>query len=294
MLAFWSDARINDGKNSPMIDKNLEKLHNVELELLRAVLDIFEKYHITYYVIGGTLLGAVRHKGFIPWDDDIDFAVPRDDYRRLISVMESVSSPIVGMHYYKREPQLYYYPIRLYHKCYAIRDVREKDKESNPWIDVIPMDGMPDGAVKHKTFRYKMLYYRFLLGLHYSDRLRDIKRSLPERMIIKFAQITHIGKLVDPTKIKDKIDRLLSSNRIEDCKMAGTCMGAYFFHEFVPKEYFGRGCMLPFESLQVCGPERTHEYLTHMFGNYMELPPENERVTHFDGNIRKIDESDGN
>ena len=269
-------------------DEILAQLHSVETELLAEAVRIFDENDIRYYVIGGTLLGAVRHKGFIPWDDDIDVAVPRNDYVRLISLMQHMDNEIVGMHYYRDEPDLYYYPIRLFHRQYVIRDPREKDKDSNPWIDILPIDGLPDGYFGRKIFKFRMMYYRLLLGLHYSDRLRDIKRSLPERIVIRFAQTTGIGSRVDPTKVKDRIDRLLVSHPIGKCAYMGTCMGAYFFREFVPEEYFGNGTAVTFEGLTVRGPEQTDLYLRHMYGDYMELPPEEERVVHIYGDIRRI------
>ena len=266
----------------------LNKLHEAETELLKEAVRIFKENNIRYYVIGGTLLGAVRHKGFIPWDDDIDIAVPRKDYVRMIDLMHGLDDPILGMHYYRDEPELYYYPVRLFHRKYAIRDPRDKERDSNPWIDVLPIDGLPDGGIRKAFFRMRMLYYRFLLGLHYSGNLRDIRRSLPERMIIRFAQVTGIGRRVDPTRVKDRIDRLLSSNGAENCAYAGTCMGAYFFREFVPVEYFGSGTTVTFEGLTVTGPEQTDNYLRHMYGDYMQLPPEEDRVVHIYGDIRRI------
>lgn len=270
-------------------ENKLDELHRVETELLAETVKLFEKHDIKYYAIGGTLLGAIRHGGFIPWDDDIDLAVPREEYVRLIEIMRHEENPIVGMKYYRDEPQLYYYPMRLVHKGYITDDPRDVTGKCNPWIDVFPIDGWTEGKIGGRIFKAKMMTYRLLLALHYSDNLRDIKRSKIERIIIKTAQITHIGKLINPTKVKDKIDKTLSANKISKCHIVGTCMGAYFFHEFVPRSYFGEGTTVTFEGIEVKAPVKVHKYLTHMYGNYMELPPEDKRIIHVSGEITKVE-----
>ena len=259
---------------------NLRKLQLVEKDVLKRFIEICEKNSIQYYIIGGTLIGAVRHNGFIPWDDDIDIAVPRKDYNRLIHVMDNLDDDIIDMKYYKKDESLYYYPIKIVHKNYKIKEPRVKEGYANPWIDILPIDGLPNSKMKSKIFKWKMLYYRLLLGLHYVDNLREIKRKKFEKVIISFGRVTHIGKLINPTKIKDKIDKTLSRNSIDECEVVGTCMGAYFFHEFVPKKFFGNGRKVEFEGLEVKAPEKIDAYLTHMYGDYMKLPPNEKQVAH--------------
>ena len=77
-----------------------------------------------------------------------------------------------------------------------------------------------------------------------------------------------------------KISITLSANNMDDSELSGTCMGAYYFHEFTKTEYFGVGTDILFEGLMVRAPEKIDEYLTHMYGNYMELPPVEKRISH--------------
>jgi len=260
-----------------MKDDQLEKLHRIELDLLKRFVEICDKNNICYYIIGGTLLGAVRHGGFIPWDDDIDVAVPRKDYYRLIRIMRKTVDDEIGLLYYRDDHDLYFYPAKVISKKYHIQDVRMKDGYSYPWIDVLPIDGRPDGPIKYRLFKLRMDFCRLLLGLYYIDNLRNINRSLPQRIVITAGKILRIGKLVNPTKVKDKIDKILSSNRIEDCSRIGTCMGAYYFHEFVPKDMFGKGSKIKFCDLEVNAPEKIDPYLTHMYGDYMTPPAKKDR-----------------
>ena len=269
----------------------IKTLHDAERELLIEVLELFERHSIDYFAIGGTLLGAVRNKGFIEWDDDIDLAVPRESYVRLIQVMNEAESEneLVGMEYYKNDPELYFYPVRIVNKKYIITDSRLKDRDSHPWIDILPVDAWPEGAISGRVFKLKMLWYRFLLGLHYSDNLRDKKRSSMEKLIIGFAHVTHVGRLIDPTKVKDKIDKTLSEANYKKHKVAGTCMGAYFFKEFVPVSYFGDGSIVEFEGIDLKAPQKVDKYLKHIYGSDYMIPLQNgDSNMHTDGQIRKV------
>ena len=258
----------------------LRKLQLVELEILQRFIQLCQKNNLTYYIIGGSLIGAVRHGGFIPWDDDIDIAVPRKDYKQLIDILRKEEDDILGLGYYKDDPDLYYYPIRIFHKKYKIKEPRVKNGYSHPWIDILPLDGSPNSKVGMYLFEQKMLFYRGLLGLHYVNHLRNKNRNALEKLIIGFGKATNIGKLINPTKIKDKIDAELERHPIDNSNVIGTCMGAYFFHEFVPKEMFGKGSTVVFEGMDVNAPEKVDAYLTHMYGDYMQLPPEEKRVAH--------------
>ena len=259
---------------------SLKKLQTLEIEILKEFIQVCKENDITYYIIGGTLIGAIRHGGFIPWDDDIDIAVPREDYKKLISILRNHNSDILGLGYYKDDQDLYYYPIRVFNKKYKIKEPRTKQGYSHPWIDILPLDGSPNSKIGMRLFKYKMLWYRLLLGLHYVDNLRDKKRGILEKFVIGFGKVTHIGRWINPTKIKDRIDCELESHSIESSDVIGTCMGAYFFHEFVPKEMFGKGATVGFEGIEVNAPEQVDAYLTHMYGEYMKMPPEEKRVAH--------------
>lgn len=260
-------------------DGTLRQLQEIEIKLFQRLIKICESNSLQYYIIGGTLLGAVRHGGFIPWDDDIDIAMPRHDYKKLIQIMRNNRTPETEMRWYKENERIYYYPIKIVDARYKVRDARADSGYSNPGIDILPLDGKPDNKVEATIFTLKMYWYRFLLGLHYIDNIRSMKRPLYQWAIIKMAKLVKIGKLINPTIVKDRIDSELSSHSIDNCRIVGTCMGAYFFHEFVPKEYFGNGTQIAFEGILARAPERIDVYLKHMYGDYMMLPPEEKRVS---------------
>ena len=157
--------------------ESLEKLHIIEAEILERFAKLCKDNDINYYIIGGTLIGAVRHGGFIPWDDDIDIAMPRKDYVRLIDVMHEIEDDVLGMDYYRDNPELYFYPVRITNKKYKIKEPRNKAGYANPWMDILPIDGLPDNKIRQGVFVIRLYLYRALLGMHYVDNLRDIKRT---------------------------------------------------------------------------------------------------------------------
>ena len=95
-------------------------------------------------------------------------------------------------------------------------------------MDILPIDGLPDNKIRQVVFVIRLYLYRALLGMHYVDNLRDIRRAKIQKAIIGFSKVTHIGKAINPTKVKDKIDKLLSSNPMEKCKCLEPVWGISF------------------------------------------------------------------
>ena len=127
----------------------LEELHQIETDILTAIDEICRKENIRYYLAGGTLLGAVRHKGFIPWDDDIDIAMPRDDYERFLKVMRKGAHPyykILALEYKEDYPYTF---AKVVDTRTRLQEEIGKDlPEMGVFIDIFPLDGMGDDRDK--------------------------------------------------------------------------------------------------------------------------------------------------
>ncbi len=259
---------------------DIRRVQLIQLELLKQFVNICDKHDIPYYLIGGTLIGAVRHHGFIPWDDDIDIAVQRKDYDRLIPILQrELPAPLIPEHYSVTKGYTEY----LLH----ITDPREKitvekvkDIESGVYIDVLPIDGIPSKKPQALLYKFNILKFRALAGFKNIDVIRDKDRSFAEKVLIAFGRIVPVGKLIDLKKVREKTDRYVRRFSYDRCRMVGTIFGNYGFHETVPKKYFGKGSKVTFEGTEFNAPEMVHEYLTHMYGDYMTLPPEEERKGH--------------
>ncbi len=263
---------------------NMDLLHQVDLDIAKAVVSVCDKHNLTYYMLGGSMLGAIRHKGFIPWDDDIDFGMPRDDYEKFLELAPQELPGYLKMVNYRNDPNYMYYITRILDTQTKVIEERigNESKYTNASIDIFPIDGTPNNSLLRKIYFFRVLYHRALMSLCYKDSIdRKRKRSKKERLLLWVMEKIPVEKLTTPYKQKCKIDKLLRSQPIEGAKYIGNIMGAYRTKEIVPAEYYGEGAMYPFEDTQFRGLAMYHEYLSYTYGDYMQLPPEDSRKTHF-------------
>lgn len=267
-----------------MSNANIELLHQVDVDIAKEVLRICEKHGLKYYMLGGTMLGAIRHKGFIPWDDDIDLGMPRNDYERFLEIAPQELASHLKLVNYRTDPNYMYYITRILDTETTVIEERigNDNKYTHASIDIFPIDGTPNNAILRKIYYFRVMYHRALMSLCYKDSIdRKRKRSKKEKLLLWVMEHIPVDKLTTPYKQKCKIDKLLRKQKVEGSKYIGNIMGAYRTREIVPAEYYGQGAMYPFEDIQMRGLSMYDEYLTYTYGDYMQLPPEESRKTHF-------------
>ena len=261
----------------------LKTLQAIELENLRMLMEICEKNHLRYYLIGGSLLGAMRHKGFIPWDDDIDVGLPRPDYNRFVQIAKDYLPAHMDIRTMTSDPN---------YKCYFTRLINNKKKiywdhgqytaVIGVWMDVFPLDGLPKNPLLRKlqVFRVKLnkALYKFT-QIDYVSTNRT-NRPFSERVLIRFAQLTRIGRLLNADKRLQKLDRALQRYDYDASAYAWNFSGCYGKREIVPHIQLGGSRTAEFEGMQVSIPEAAEDYLTSIYGDYMKLPPEDQRRSH--------------
>ena len=263
---------------------NIEFLHKVDMDIVKSVVQICDTHGLKYYMLGGTMLGAIRHKGFIPWDDDIDLGMPRDDYEKFLEIAPQELPGVLKVVNYRNTPNYQYYITRILDTDTKVIEERigNDSKYTNASIDIFPIDGTPNNKILRKIYFFRVLYHRALMSLCYKDSIdRKRKRGTVEKIFLWIMEHLPIEKLTTPYKQKCKIDKLLRSQDIKKSKYIGNIMGAYRTKEIVPKEYYGEGRFYQFEDIQLRGLDMYEEYLTYTYGDYMKLPPEESRKTHF-------------
>ncbi|MCY7209837.1 LicD family protein [Streptococcus sp. IsoGale021] len=262
----------------------IEKLHKIDLEIVKNVIKVFEKYDLKYFMLGGTMLGAIRHGGFIPWDDDIDLGMPRKDYEKFLEVAEDELPSHLQIVNYKNTSSYQYYITRVQNTDVKVIEERigNDSKFTFASIDIFPIDGTPNNKLLRKIYYFRVLTHRALMSLHYKDSIdRKRKRRKLESAFIWVMEKIPFDKIINPYKEKEKIDRLLSHQNIDNSNYIGNIMGAYRTREIVPKEWYGEGTKYKFEDIELIGFDNYHEYLKYTYGNYMELPPVESRKTHY-------------
>lgn len=263
---------------------NMDLLHQVDLDIVKEVVAICNKHGFIYYMLGGTMLGAIRHKGFIPWDDDIDLGIPRKDYDRFLEIAPKELSAHLRMVNYHTDPEYHYYITRILDTETKVEEERigNENRYTNASIDIFPVDGTPNNKLLRKIYFFRVLYHRALMSLCYKDSIdRKRPRKTAEKALLWIMERLPIEKMTTPYKQKEKIDKLLRKQKIEGAKYIGNIMGAYRTKEIVPTEFYGKGKMYPFEDIELRGMDMADEYLKWTYGDYMQLPPQDKRKTHF-------------
>lgn len=247
-------------------------IQRLSLEILAAVDKICQNNGINYSLGYGTLIGAVRHKGCIPWDDDIDIIIPRPDYNKFLEIFSreapaslKVFAPELGNNYFciTRVCEMAETRVRKYYQW--------SDEETGVWIDVFPIDGVPEagtGAVRDLT---AVCYYAcgvntpMAFDFSLSRNLKCLaKKILRPRLDRKVAMEKYVAKVL--------------SCDYDSATLVSNYASPYEKKDIHRKEVFSEFIRVPFEDQEVSIIANYDEYLTKIYGDYMTPPPAREQV----------------
>lgn len=254
-----------------MDNKELDKVKKVELEVMKYFMDICKKNNLTYYIFYGTLLGCIRHKGFIPWDDDIDVAMPPEDYLKFLKVMENEKSDKYYLQNIDNTKYCSYVfsKIRKYNTTMVEEDMNYLPFKKGINIDVFPLMKYPKNKFKQKLFMYR---YRVALLLAN----RDVKGAIKNKIIYFLLHIIPRG--IINKMISHRMNKILKYNGDFD---------KYYINDLkrsFDKNWF-RKLEKPFEKEKMIIPKDYDKILTELYGDYMTPPPEDKRYGHGAGKL---------
>lgn len=260
--------------------ETLEEKQAIALNVLKHFVEFCDKHEVNYMLAYGTLLGAVRHNGFIPWDDDVDVMMLRDDYIKLMSLYDNnLDNHFKVKSSYNDND--YYAPLA---KMYDDRTVLkagygyEEHGEMGIYIDIFVIDNMPSDENELRRF------YENCQRLRYAWKMSILsykaKSSSSILKIIKYP-IMAVCKLVGYRKWIRWYDILSQKYNDKRTEYAGVVVyGEGAKKERMLRSMFTNTSNVEFEGLQMKAPSDVDAYLRQMYGDYMKLPPENERKVH--------------
>lgn len=262
---------------------NIELLHEADLEIVKKVVDLCDRYQLMYYMLGGSMLGAIRHKGFIPWDDDMDLGMPRRDYERFLELAPKELGNSLKIVNYKTDSDYHYYITRVLDINSKVVESRfeSEGKYTNLSIDIFPLDGTPNNFILRKWYCFKLMSHRAMASLHYKNVIAIKKRTWQERLLLWIMLKLPTEKMFNHYNQLEKCDNLLKEYEMFVSQYSGNMMGAYKTKELIPTEWYGTSSFYDFEGLKLRGIKEYDKYLTQLYGDYMQLPPEDQRGKHF-------------
>lgn len=259
-------------------------------EIQDILIKTMNKFHsfcvshsIPYYMIGGTMLGAYRHKGFIPWDDDMDVGMTRENYERFLDLANQTEE--LKVHNYKNSKNISYCLTRIYMDDYAIDSLLDPKLDPYLYFDIFVLDNVPDDVTLQRKQASKIAKIKKLIRL--KSRYKD-SRGVFSKL---FKYLAHF--LLLPVKynwLVSKVDKTMSkySSGVFSEYICSMNSQYSYSKQCIKRSVFGTPTLYKFEDYEFFGVEKPEEYLSHLFGkDYMQLPPIEKRRT--TANVYKIE-----
>ena len=249
----------------------MNEQQKIAFELLRIFVEICEKWDIPYYLVCGSALGAVKYGGFVPWDDDIDVGLLREDYQRFQEIAPKELPQWCFLQNYKTDSAypLTFSKLRNSNTTFIEYKYRNISMNHGIYIDIFPIDGHPDSW-------WGRMMFNFRKKLNDWVRETEIDKHRTRKGQVRNAVMCYLGFNKRVHIAQARLDRLYSSYSTKDSQLwcnYGNWQGEL---EYAPKWQYGSGTWVTFEGLQVRIPENYDAYLTQKYGDWRSDPPQKE------------------
>lgn len=260
-----------------MTPEELAAIHRLQLMLALEFRDLCDRHSIQYFLIAGTLLGAVRHGGFIPWDDDMDFGMHRSDYERFKMIAASELKPPFFLQTWDTDPNfgLPLAKIRLDGTRMAEENARDVSAHQGVYIDIFPFDSTPRletirSIQKHASY---LLFRLILAKSRYSNSTTPSCLKRTTFRFLRFAAIPLSGRA-----LRHAFQSVMTLGNSRSSDQIVAIGGSYGYdRETIERAWVSTVVQMPFEGHNFSAPAKWHEYLTHMYGDYRRPPAPNLR-----------------
>ena len=251
---------------------SLKETQSILLELAKVVRDIASQHEIPFFMVGGTMLGAIRHKGFIPWDDDMDFGVTYDHYFELINTLKAELPKRYRCLYYEDNSPVTSFFFKVEDTSTIVDNPNYNlplAKKTGLSIDIFPIVSCTEEQGTEMTKRIQKILNKGQM------RVIPQNASWKKKMAKKIVMFFEGGNnLKEKRKVKSLLDSLSAGDKY--CNVSSP----QFWRIIWPKSTFDELEEFPFENTTFLGPKDYDAYLSRCYKNYMELPPEDKRRTH--------------
>ena len=264
-------------------NKTLDKVHSVLLEMIDEVDRICRKNNLVYFLEGGTALGQVRHRGFIPWDDDVDLGMLREDYNRFIEIARTELNPMYVVQTHENEPLYTNFHLKIrklftiypqgYNKDYNYKGIQ---------LDIFPFDNIPDNRIVRFLYQRRVRLFRRCIVIFIRPSHGSLLKRIGQNFVKTFMRLFYANSY------RTYFERLCAKYNAKETQ----CVTSHISHYSWKKDLsIRRDSILPVKNVQF--EDRIYmqmndpsDLLKEKFGsNYMELPPEEKRHTHLIGDV---------
>ena len=263
---------------------DIREIQQMELGIMEYIHEVCQKIGVKYFLAYGSLIGAVRHKGFIPWDDDMDICMLREDYEKLQDYLISNPDERYEVMSYKNNLN-YVYPFMKVqdNQTYLLEEDVRIDSNMGIYVDIFPVDGYEDDSV----FKDKMtrLIKKRQLSCYTFKGITNTKSLL--NSLIRYISVI-VFYFTNTNKYIRGIDELAKSRKVDDYELVDYLIYKDMHKPVWKREWLEQTIMGVFEGKEFMIPKKYHEILTSDYGDYMQLPPVELRFSHHDFQLWKI------